>query len=130
MHENLQKLKELTEKLSPLTDLISKETDNFIEYGDSGFTALGLYNVPEIAVSKITINKGKKAKEHNHKEKEIGIIYKGCISFIIDGKEKDYHPGDIVYFNPMQMHSAHAKEDSEAIFITIPSGEGFPNARW
>ena len=126
---DLEKLKELTESLKPLHELIKDCDENAIEYETIEGTLLGfgLYKSSDIAVQRIFMSKGSKIDKHIHEEaKEIGIVYKGKLIIKINNEEKVLEKGDIVYFNPKETHSARAEEDTWSLWITIPPSLGYP----
>ena len=126
MSDNIDKLRQLTEKLIPLSTKSVRK--GFKEYNVNDGTSLGfaLYKDPEIAVQRIFISAGSKPLPHNHKEKEYITVYRGKLRVTIDGKDRICKVGDSVYFNPMQMHHESILEDTWLLCVTIPACEEYP----
>ena len=129
--ENMKVLAEITDNLPNLSDLVTKECEGTIEYDVKYGTALGfqLYNINEIAVQRVCMSKDTVFDDHTHNVHEYGILYKGELKIIASDFEKIMKPGDFVYFVPNNPHKAIALKDSWGIWITIPSGKGYPNTR-
>jgi quercetin dioxygenase-like cupin family protein len=81
--DNLKKLRALTPRLKEF--IIQKPTNpgtNFIEYSpDNGgtFLGFGLFKEDAVAVQRTFMSKGTKVPEHNHKESEFVIVYRGSV---------------------------------------------------
>lgn len=121
----LERLRELTARLPDLTVL----SGGAIEYGIQGGTAYGtgLYNVKDVAVQKLFMEKGTTFPEHAHDEFEFCVIYKGRLSVEKEGEKCELGIADFMAFDPGVVHSATALEDTSLILITVPSGKGYPN---
>jgi len=130
---NLPKIRELTEKLPSLVDLIRQENKKVTEYkmeeNSGDFFGIGLYKTKEVAVQRVFMSKGSFVPLHAHPEAEVGIVYKGKIRVFEhnDRPEKICLPGDIMYFKQNEAHRGELLEDTWMIFITVPAGEGYPD---
>jgi len=138
---DLTKLEKQTEKLDKLDDIVLKRHNSFIEYNVPQGTAIGfgLYSMPEIAVQRVFMSKGTYFPSHTHDERAYIIVYSGKLQmFKEDDDEKscflcasDEHiliDGEAAFINPGCKHHGEALEDTWALIVTIPKGEGFPDA--
>lgn len=130
---NLDKLKELTEKLPPipkLTDLVvSKEITDNIEYFTEKGRILGksLLDKPSCSVQELVLEKGSLFPPHTHDDEiEFGIIYEGELEVTIDGKAFTVGKGEIIKFNKQEVHSGLAIVDTWMIAVAIPRIDGYP----
>jgi len=137
--ENLKKLKELTPKLK-----MTNPGCDFIEYQseeDGTFIGFGLHKEPAIAVQRVFMSKGTKVPEHQHKEHEYCLVYKGKLKVKrefknparMEGKhsyEKEgiLCVGDGIYFTPNEKHGGEALEDTWVLSTTIPAAGVYPDA--
>jgi len=132
--ENIDKLKQLTDKLPPipkLRELVIEEHDNVIEYDTTeGYTlGRGLMNKKDICVQDMLLTKGADFPAHNHiKEIEYGIIYKGSIEVTIDGKKQIVKAGDCVKFDKGSVHTGTALETTKLLAVAIPRIDGYPQS--
>jgi len=126
MNENIEILKDLTNRLAPLIDY---EKNDVIEYKVPAGTCLGfgLFNVPEVSVQKAFLSKGTIFPIHTHKVMEWLMVYKGKLESSINGRKKILDIGAGVYINPEEEHSVLAVEDTWIIGVTIPSDSGYPD---
>jgi len=132
---SIEKLRELTDKLPSLGDLVIDSNQSITTYttdkSEGSGTCLGvcLHHEPNIAVQRVFMSKNSRFPQHYHKEWEYGVVYKGKIKTIVDGKEKILSVGDCMSFTPDQPHSVITIEDSWMIFVTVPAGEGYPDGK-
>lgn len=130
----LNKLKELTENLPEiptLSELIHNPGNyrNYVEYKvDSGTCiGFGLLNQKEVSVQKLFLSKGTTFPSYAHnKEKEIWVLYEGELSVTNNNKTRILIVGDIVGFNPGDLHEITAIKDTWLITTAIPSMDGYP----
>ena len=128
-------LRELTNLLHEggpnLSDIIKTDSDDIIEYEvmDIGkAVAFGIYNVPDIAVSKVFISEGAKTLEHEHDTIEWLILYEGSVMIDCEGQDWKINKGQGFYILNNSPHTVEALEDAWMIAITIPADRGFPSA--
>lgn len=130
-------LKRATEELPPipnLSDSVGCDKGTIIEYEPVKGVAIGfgLYNNKSekhsVAVMRVIMSAGTIYPEHVHEEKEYGIVFKGHMKITMNGTTQDIYKGDMVYIPSNVPHIAETPVDSEIIFITIPSGKGYPDA--
>ena len=102
-----------------------------VEYGTEQGTCLGhgLYSSKDIAVQRAFLSNGSIMKKHKHKAKEIIIVYKGVLTISIDGEDTRINPGELYVVHPGTEHTVSAEGDVWCIGITIPSEEGYPDAK-
>jgi quercetin dioxygenase-like cupin family protein len=128
---NLTELRKLTPKLSEIPTLgpfVQEKTEDGVIYEKDKFWGIKICHIPNVlAAQKIYMKKGTFLDLHRHEELEIGIIKRGVIRFTIDNKVNVFGPDEVVYLLSNQLHSAMALENVEAIFVTIPPAEGFPD---
>lgn len=133
MDNNLDKLRELTEKLPiipTLADFIYGEENNVVNYEVEGGASfgIGLVNQSEIAVQRVFMSKGITFPEHAHPEHEWFLVYIGGYELYLPNETRQINAGEMVHFPPNVPHSGFITEDTWAIGITMPSGEGYPHA--
>jgi len=129
MCDYVNKLKELTNKLAPLSSYI-QNPGNVVEYNLPGGKVIGwgLLNIPEIAVQKVFGVAGSSLPNHLHEvEKEIIIVYRGHIRITTDDGVHDLKAGDCLTVPPGKVHSSYSETNVELIAITIPAEKGFPS---
>lgn len=128
-------LKKLTEELPPVPKLedFKRIVDNgdCVEYDllDGVATSCCLFERDKVSVARTKVKKDGEFPLHFHNEKEYIIVYSGSLLMTVDGEQKVYGEGDIVYVHDGFPHTGKAIEDTEFIAITIPKSEDFPNAR-
>ena len=122
---NLERLKELTENLSAFAQ---RQQNDEVVYNVKNGKCFGknLYNSPEIAVQRSFISAGALFPEHNHDVFEILIVYRGELEARVDKKTMVVSVGDSIYFEPLQVHSVMATQDTWMIGITIPADGSYP----
>jgi len=124
---NLEKLKELTDKLPVLSDLLSFKPETSVkrEYVISqGFCYS--WNLFSDEINKVTVDRwhvGKDAlfSSHSHNENELIFVYKGCIALV--GEEMDeilLKAGDYIFIPANTRHGAEYPEETLAITILYP----------
>tara|TARA_Y100000310_G_scaffold345432_1_gene464967 strand:- start:5428 stop:5835 length:408 start_codon:yes stop_codon:yes gene_type:complete len=127
----LKILRELTPQLPALVRSGTTTIEYNIENGECfGF---GLYNNGKVAVQRNFISKGSLFPEHTHGETEHIVIYSGSLTFVVDGESKklsaDIPEENHILIPPNTQHSViEVEEDCWIIGITIPAGEGYPDA--
>ena len=128
MGVDMKELREMTDKLPSLGNIIIEKRDNSVVYNVNG-TALGfgLYNSKDVAVQRVFMSKDTTFDQHVHSVHEWGIVYKGKVVFHYDGEQKEVGEGQMIYLEPNHPHRGMILEDTWIIFITVPSDEGYPN---
>jgi quercetin dioxygenase-like cupin family protein len=131
--ENLAKLTMLTEHLAPrLSDHNESGVDagTVVEYKmDKGIgVAFGLLHEPTIAVARTTLSAGSKFPAHSHDEREMLLVYEGCLTVNLDGVDHVLHVGDSITICPGVTHYATTDVDTRTISATVPADKGFPRA--
>jgi quercetin dioxygenase-like cupin family protein len=136
--ENLQKLQELTETL-PLIPTLSElmaesfSESNYLEietkYGGP-IMVIGCYKNDDIAIVRSFAIKGTAMEMHQHAEKEIFVVYSGCMEvYYQDGHCARLLPGDLHYIPPETPHYVMWPENTWEITILMPSIKELPNGR-
>ena len=113
------------EQIRNLKDFSKFIKPNVVKYGD-GLMGFGLYNISEVSVQVVHLDKGKKFPKHMHNSLEVGVVYKGKIEVNYKSTKKIKSVADIMVFRPNEAHSGIAIERCELIFISIPSDSGYP----
>ncbi len=142
---DLTELENQTKKLKTLGEMILKEHKDFVEYAPKNggtFIGFGLHREKSVAVQRVFMSKGTKIERHSHPEQEYVIVYKGKVSItrehqqsvLIDGKVQKASPNmilgpaDGIHFFANEWHEGEVIEDCWVISMTIPAGEGYPDA--
>jgi quercetin dioxygenase-like cupin family protein len=118
----------LSELKSILQDMIVSDEGDHVEYV-GGAEAAGLYKNKNVAVMLFCMKKGEKMPFHNHDAKEWIITIKGEWETVVDGVKHHIGPRQEIVFEPGSEHGGIALEDLWCVCITIPSDEGYPNAK-
>ena len=153
---NLEVLKELTEKLPPFPPAVEQralrgfkgdkreevgihnegnlfENDSSSRYREYKMTKGECFawfihrSGKDVAVHRWFNSKGSEFPEHAHLEKEWLIIYKGTMELLRGGEKTVLKVGDSILIEPKIKHSAYFPEECKYITITIPPAEEFPN---
>lgn len=128
--ENLEKLRELTPKLSNYVTQPSDARKIIIYKTSKG--ELCAYSIfrdgDKIAVLHSMMRKGETFLTHNHTRPitEILFIYDGVLEVIIDGVKKVLKSPDYVVFENEQEHEMTAMTDVKLVGITIPADKNYP----
>jgi len=129
--ENLKKLKMMTEHLAPnLSETVFSDAGRVVEFKmEKGIAvSFGLMHEPQVALARTTMSAGSKFPEHSHDEREVILVYQGCLSIFIAGKETILHPGDSIVICPGVAHYASTEVDTKMIAAAVPASPGFPQA--
>ena len=124
--EYLEKLRDLTPRLSAFADQHNGVTEYRLECGNSiGF---GLYSTGEVAVQRALLTYGTIFSKHTHREVEFLIPYTGVLKVVIeDQPELVINPGDVCRIPPNTPHHVEAMADTWVIGITVSAAEGYPD---
>ena len=126
---NLDRLRNLTDKLPLFEDLVSKSGSfTEVETLKGNVFMFGLYNVPEVNVARVFISANSEMKIHTHNEFEFMVVYEGKMILTIEDKKFDVGVQQSVYVMPNKPHSAYFPVDTKIISLIIPSSEGYPDA--
>ena len=123
MDNTVAKLRELTKVVAG--DILKTS----IEYKTTNGTAIGfgLFADENVAIQRVFFSAGTKFSNHIHDNAdEYCILVSGCLIFSLNGKEPKITRGGVFIVNPLIQHSAHAIEDTWAIFVSIPPVVGYP----
>lgn len=130
---HLEQLKTLSREMPKLIEMVKHINGNGnIEYdtnGEGDFKGYGIFNNGCVAIQRVFMSKDTIIPEHSHTEREYVITYKGSYELNRGGVKTTLMVGDSMYFEPNEPHSGVILEDTWIVSITIPSGEGYPNAR-
>lgn len=128
----LQKLELLTHELPPLQYLTQRVGTAWVEYSvRNGYClGLGLYKNEEAAVQRSIMTAGTVFPQHRHPDAiEILIVTHGSLTIFENAQEKrTISIGELHSFARGIPHSIQALEDTRLIGITVPAGEGYPDA--
>jgi quercetin dioxygenase-like cupin family protein len=130
--ENLDKLKELTAKLSDFKKEAIPDLDPFlIQYSKRPgmVIAKGLLKKPEVSVLEAELKAGGFVESHSHTCHEWVLVCKGELTIEDNTGSKIYKVGECWYGAPGISHRTTANVDSLVIGIAIPMEEAYPNAK-
>lgn len=124
----LDRLRELTEKLPSLVDVVSLKTEGRIEYDViQGFTVgFSLDHTPDAALQKVFLAEGTRFPTHSHEGWEHMFIVKGSGTFRRGDVSEDVEMGSWTSFAPNEPHDFIAKTAVIMYAITQPPCEGYP----
>jgi len=131
VHENLQKLRQLTEALPkfPIGSPLNMEGKYSMSYPVKDGECMGgrLFQVDgTVSVTKWYNTKGANFRSHAHAARELIFVYDGIMDITIEGEQRFVKAGEFIVAEPYQKHEATAVEDTYCITITYPPAEGFP----
>lgn len=130
----LEELKDLTEKLPNLKELIKAEYPNKVVYRVNGIgecTGENIFNDGDVAIQKAHMQKGTTFPFHAHeREVEIIIVFIGEIQVMyangFNTKVSPDSASNIVIFIPEVEHQITALTDAWMVGITVPAEKGYP----
>jgi len=129
--DSLSKLEALTKELT-LGRLSQKKGTAWVEYEvtDGYCLGIGLYHNAESAVQRSIMTAGTVFPRHWHLDAtEILIITHGTLEIREDNKEPfTIGVGELHQFAKGIPHSVVALEDTRLLGITVPAGDGYPDA--
>jgi len=120
----MNKLGQLTQQLVQLHEikdrvLCSELSDSIRE---NNFLAFNTFGRDWVLIADAYFAKGATFPYHSHeKSKEILIVYKGLLDVTIEDDVVTLMPGEMIEIKKTLGHKVHAKEDTWAVFITLPS---------
>ena len=131
--ENIEKLREMTSKLSSmpnLSDYVSESLSNHISYNTkTGIAnAYGLMKTDDISIARCIFEPNTKVDFHSHHAKEWLIIYKGSLKVHLKNNNAVLNVGESIIIDPEIPHKVSSEVYTELVAITIPKGKGFPDA--
>jgi len=128
-----KQLEELTNLLPSIPKIVKKEVEEcegVVEYPikDGHCFSYSLFSSPLISVARTFVSAGGVLPEHEHKEKEIAIVYSGSVMVRSDDDRdgKVLKKGDLIQYNPGVVHYLRALEDTWFIAMTIPHSKDYP----
>ena len=128
MHDNIKKLRKLTNNLPDFANIVKlrrgKTIDFKVETGKANLVSL--MNMKEISIARGFCTTGTIFPEHVHKEKEFIIIVKGKCEQNVNDMMTILEPGDFIYIPPNAVHYGTCLEDIEYISFTIPASLEYP----
>jgi len=134
MSINLDKLRELTPKLSSTPDFSDHVINGVAtsrvvmntEAGDG--CLLGIWKEPNLGICKAVYKGGTEHHDHIHPEHEWLMLLKGKAKIWIGKREneEEYKPNKMYYIPPNTPHGTVFIEDTELLAITMPSSTVFP----
>jgi len=135
--DNLEYLKDLTDKLVSFSDLVTFSVPGFSSIGEGTQDELLMYSLfspPEkdISVIRACMHKGAVLNRHIHpKEQEWVLLWSGKCEIEhfhgLDKQEKIICTGpSMAYFEPGEPHCITILEDSLFIGISVPAADGYP----
>ena len=74
-------------------------------------------------LARIILRKGSIVPMHSHDNEQITYVLEGALKFMIDGKERIVHGGEILVIPSNMPHSAEALEDTVDLDIFCPPRE-------
>jgi len=128
MNENLQRLRELTHKLTTYKEIPQFVYDKSVEVDlEKGHcTGWKVLVEEDMGVHKWFMTAGSEFPNHKHECMELLVVYKGHMSVIVDGERYKLGRGDSLKIEAGKEHALIYEEDTWALTITIPLEEGFP----
>ena len=119
---NLEKLRELTAKLSEITKFYG---DNAVY--DNNTIGTNLYNDGTIAIQRAYMGKGTVLPKHHHPDsQEFLILVSGELKVDMGDFIKIINSSELAYIDAGVPHIVTAIQDSRIIGITVPSDGGYP----
>lgn len=126
----MRKLRELTDRLPPLSKLVVSKASDFVEYLGEGTgvnaVGFGLYKNDRIALQRTYFPQGFTLPAHKHDEREWMIVFSGKLSVLYEDRETILLPGDYICFDKHQAHCITAMDNTWVIGITVPADQSYP----
>ena len=130
----MNELRELTDKLPRLPDLIRAEYPNKVVYrtdGEGECTGENIFNDGQVAIQKAFMKQNTVFPFHTHEtEVEILVVFLGEIQVQYENgfttKVSPNSASNIVIFIPAVEHQITALTDTWMIGITVPAEKGYP----
>ena len=122
MHENLRKLRELTDNLENMTRFYGHNA-----IYDDHTVGTRLYNDGEIAIQRAFMPKGTVLQEHvHHNIQEFLIVMNGELKVDMGDFIKIVNNSELAYIEADIPHIITALQDTYMIGITVPADGGYP----
>jgi len=126
--KTLQELRELTDALPHLEEMIQTSHCSVVEYEvDGTCIGIGLYTNESVAVQRAVMSAGTTFTAHQHDEHEILTVYQGSITVHTSG-DRVLDEGDSIHISPGTAHHVTAQKDTWLIGVTVPASQGYPDA--
>jgi len=130
LKQNLERIRELTETVTPLhmiADITGNKAVYSVETGECG--GLGLYKTKSVAVQIAYMGGKTELKCHDHDESEILIPFEGDLEVEFKNGSIQGYIGDPIIISPNEPHVAKSNNGCKMIAITIPSSNGYPDGK-
>ena len=76
-----------------------------------------------MTIARIKLRKYAVVPAHAHSNEQISVLESGSLKFVLDGKERVLHAGEMLEIPPGVSHSVEALEDSVAMDLFSPARE-------
>jgi len=131
--KKLIELEEITKSLPNFAKMVAEitvgETQTFNMDSGTGIQ-IAMFNDKDIAIARGFFSKGSLCPIHSHSEKEIIIVYEGCMEIRFDdGSSKILNQYDHISIQPQIGHCGYAVEDTWFVAITLPASKEWPHAK-
>ena len=122
MHENLRKLRELTDDLESMTRFYGHNA-----IYDDHTVGTRLYNDGEIAIQRAFMKKNTTLPEHVHHDiQEFLIVITGELKVDMGDFIKIANSSELVYIEANVPHNVTALKDTYMVGITVPADGSYP----
>ena len=123
------------DKIAELVDLLNADEHDgggTVRYEVPGGPVIGngLHKTTEVAVQLVFVPAGAEFPKHLHGETETLVVYRGELTLKSGMDVVVLRPGESMTYPPGVPHSASAKVDTCVVAVTVPGGEGFPDAEY
>ena len=128
MKHFLDELRELTNKLPSLSDMVMKQDNGIIEYKvlNGKAVAKNIYHAPEISIQMCFIDKGTIFPAHHHSVREFVLVLKGKAKMENQFGSKEYEVNDYFVNEAEEPHNFIAIEECVVVGIQLPTNGGYP----
>ena len=126
--DGLARLRELTEQLPALGDVVLRVGASYVEYDVKGGLAFGfdLFQNKAVLVSRCIATVGCQFQRHAHRGIERYILYAGKVRFTTGEQTQELGPGDEAIVPPEVEHEISVIERAQVIIVRIPAEGGYP----
>jgi quercetin dioxygenase-like cupin family protein len=134
--ESLQRLEELTPRLTSVPSLVLHPACNIAElkFEQGGGKLVGLFKSHDTAIAMSYVSAGSVMPLHNHNEIEVLGVSEGLVEVHFpDGSVKQLKQYEVMVLDVRQPHEVHYLTDTRMWAVTMPASpdfpEGIPNDR-
>lgn len=99
-------------------DAIKVTDENEKEVIDGGFIAQ-LASGDRMSVQHYRIEPGAGVPEHHHHHEQVGFVYQGTLTFIVDGEEQEVGPGESFALLSEEPHGVENRGDEAVLGIDV-----------